>query len=385
LEFEVVVVGASSAGSYAAQLLAEQGVNVALFERDPDFAASPRTLIVTPTFSRVLNSGTPEAVTAHRSGTLRITSENCSKDISLVIPDYIVDRAAITKRLKESAEDSGAHLFGGYRFLSFIPTDRSVALLFSSSTGEIEVRATRAVIGADGALTNVGCKANIGRPSTVPILQSEIELPPGWDPDVTQVWFDANQTRYFYWLIPDSKTRAVVGLIGEKRARMAKLLQRFLGKHGFTARSFQAGQVAMYHPRFKPWARVENVPVMLVGDAAGQVKVTTVGGTVPGLLGAQAVTRSILHGSSYRRELFRLRRELDLHWWMRSALNRLDNQGYDFLVRSVSVRLSSFFGKHDRDSMTPVFWQLPLLEPRLLKVAASCFLGKRNRITVDDR
>ena len=65
----------------------------------------------------------------------------------------------------------------------------------------------------------------------------------------------------------------------------------------------------------------------MVGDAAGQVKVTTVGGTVTGIEGANAAARAILKRTSYRHELSSLKRELDLHWFIRVMLDRLDNRG----------------------------------------------------------
>lgn len=122
----------------------------------------------------------------------------------------------------------------------------------------------------------------------------------------------------------------------------------------------------------------------MVRDAAGQVKVTTVGGTVTGIQGAEAAANSILNGTSYKAELRPVKRELDLHWFIRILLERLDNSGYDVLVGVVSSRLGDFLARHNRDSMTPVFWRLPFVEPRLLQVAFKCLRGKsRQDIRVD--
>ncbi|MCZ7574874.1 MAG: hypothetical protein M5U01_40500 [Ardenticatenaceae bacterium] len=54
---------------------------------------------------------------------------------------------------------------------------------------------------------------------------------------------------------------------------------------------------------------------------------TTVGGTVSGLWGAAAAARALLQGTAYRHELRPLKRELDLHWFIRLLLERLDNAG----------------------------------------------------------
>ncbi|MDA2925951.1 hypothetical protein MYX78_01760 [Acidobacteria bacterium AH-259-G07] len=131
-------------------------------------------------------------------------------------------------------------------------------------------------------------------------------------------------------------------------------------------------KVALHHPRLKPWGNVGRIPVYLVGDAASQVKVPTAGGTVTGIQGAQAAANSLLNGTSYKAELRSVKRELELHWFLRILLERLDNPGYDLLVGALSSRLRAFLGRHNRDSMAPIFWRLPLLEPRLFQVALKC-------------
>ena len=57
--------------------------------------------------------------------------------------------------------------------------------------------------------------------------------------------------------------------------------------------------------------QVGNGSVYVVGDAAGQVKVTTVGGIVTGFRGALGVAEAILYGGASA-ELRSLRRELNL-------------------------------------------------------------------------
>jgi flavin-dependent dehydrogenase len=230
--------------------------------------------------------------------------------------------------------------------------------------------------------SDVAQAAGIPRPSSVPILQAEVTLPPGWNSDVTQVWFDADDTRFFYWLIPESAERGVVGLVGDDGTRTQRLLETFLNRHNFEPETYQGAKVAMHHPRFKPWGRIGNTPVYLVGDAAGQVKTTTVGGTITGFQGAEAAVASILDGQSYRAALRSVKRELDLHWLIRRLLDRLDNRGYDLLVGAVSSRLQDFLARHNRDSMARVFWRIPFVEPRLLWVALRCLRGKSARARV---
>jgi flavin-dependent dehydrogenase len=238
----------------------------------------------------------------------------------------------------------------------------------------------RAVVGADGVFSDVAVAAGLRRPPVVPILQAEVALPPGWDPLVARVWFDVADSRFFYWLVPESDARGVVGLVGDDQAETRALLLRFLARHSFEPLAFQGAQVAMHHPRLRPWGQVGSTPVLLVGDAAGQVKVTTVGGTVTGLWGAAAAARALL-GNARREDLRSLKRELDMHWFIRLLLERLDNDGYDRLVRDLNQPVRAFLGHYNRDAMAGAIWRVPLLQPGLLALGLGLLLpaGVRRR------
>ena len=156
----------------------------------------------------------------------------------------------------------------------------------------------------------------------------------------------------------------MVGLIGDHGMGVRERLKQFLIHHNLEPEAYQAAQVAMYSPRLKPWTRIGRTPVYLVGDAAGQVKVTTVGGTVTGFLGAQAAATALINGKSYRSNLLGVRRELNLHWLLRRLLERLDNRGYDQLASTVTLKVRNFLSRYNRDSMNRVVWRLPILEPQ---------------------
>ena len=233
-----------------------------------------------------------------------------------------------------------------------------------------------AVIGADGVFSSVAGAAGITAPKSVPIVQAEVALPSDWDPSVTKVWFDTDETRFFFWLVPESPHKGVVGLIGDGGEKTRESLKRFLALHNLEPEAYQAAQVALYTPRLRPWTQIGGIPVSLVGDAAGHVKVTTVGGSVSGFLGAQAAATALLNGRPYSAHLLPVKRELNIHWLLRLLLDRLDNRGYDTLVSTVTLEVRHFLSQYDRDSMDPVVWRLPILEPRLLKVLWSCLRGK---------
>ncbi len=384
MTFDIVIIGASTAGLYAAECLARAGRKVGLFEKQRELRPARRTLIVTPLLRKVLGT-LPDEMILHEIEVLAVASSNRELSIPLKEPDLIVERAKLMGWLASKFESAGGTLFRGHRFKKFQQISTGIKISFHTSQGASSAVAKEAVIGADGVHSSVAKAAGISRPDTVPIVQAEVALPSGWDPSVTKVWFDIEESRFFFWLIPESLSQGVVGLIGDDGLKTRESLKRFLVHHNFEPKAYQAAQVALYSPRLKPWTRIGRTPVYLVGDAAGQVKVSTVGGTVSGFLGAQAAAQALLNGKPYRAHLWRAKRELNVHWLLRLLLDRLDNRGYDHLMSTVSLKVRDFFSQHDRDSMDAVIWRLPILEPRLLTVLWNCLWGKSSSRTTPTR
>lgn len=373
MRYDVAIIGASSSGLYAAELLARAGLTVGVFERQAQLRPARRTYIITPHLRQLLGYE-PEPAVLHRIRFMDVATPEASASVELVDPDLIVERGSLTSWLEARALEAGATLHSGHRFQQIRPHPEGAELVFATpDRTNVRVRAG-AVIGADGVTSDVASATGLGLPPRVPIVQAEVQLPPDWDPAVTRVWFDVRKTRFFFWLIPESAEVGVAGLVGDSRGDTRTILKEFLEEHRLEPLAYQAAQVAMHHPRLRPEGRVGNARVLLVGDAAGQVKVTTVGGTVTGLWGAQAAARSLRNGTSYRRELRALKRELDLHWAIRLVLERLDNRGYDSVVWSVNKAVGHFLGRYNRDEMARAIWRLPLLQPRLLWIGLKALL-----------
>ncbi len=375
--WDTVIVGASSAGLYAAYLLASAGQRVAVFEQHRTILPARRTLIITPHLRRVLPFPFDEAV-LHTTPIMAIAGPTTEAEIRLSEDDLIVERRALIHLLLKRARDAGAEVVVGHKLVGVEPDSQGARLTFRNKEQHWqEVVHTRAIIGADGVFSDTARFTGIRRPPSVPILQAEIDLPSGWDPKRVQVWFDRSDTRFFYWLIPESERRGVLGLVADSDDDIRALLVRFLRKRNIEPLTFQGARVAMHDPRLRPWGRVGNAPVYLVGDAAGQVKVTTVGGSVTGFVGAQAAAEALIKGIPYAQTIKPLKRELDLHWWVRRLLDRLDNPGYDALIRGLTPRVRRFLETRTRDEMAGALWPVLLTTPSLWRVAPHLLRGWR--------
>ena len=233
---------------------------------------------------------------------------------------------------------------------------------------------TRHLIGADGSRSVVAEAMGAAPQRTVPIVQARVELGDRYDPDVTRVWFDRARTRFFFWLIPESPTTGVVGLIAEKPGNARQLLEGFLEEHGYQADEYQGAMIPLHQPRRPLEWRARESRVLLVGDAAAHVKVTTVGGVVSGMWGAQAAARSLAVGNPYRRELRALHRELYLHDLVRWFMDRFHGRHYDLLLRLLNRELDLLLRTNNRDSMASKAWSLAFAQPRLFLLGLDAFV-----------
>ena len=254
MKYDVVVIGASSAGLYAAEILAKNGKNVAVFDRAASFAPAKRTYIITPSFFQVMPEIDPDLI-RHKINIIHVQAGNAQAVIQLSSPDLIVDRSQFITTLKNRAENAGVELFFGSEFLDLQTGNGNTQIKVRSGTGEKLIKADY-LIGADGVNGAVGKAADLPNPKVVPLLQAEIKLPENWDSGVTKVWFDVKDTPYFYWLIPESTEKGVVGLIAEPGANIRKLLDHFLEEGNYQTLGFQSGQAALHTPGEKLEKRV---------------------------------------------------------------------------------------------------------------------------------
>lgn len=372
LKKKIAIVGGSAAGLHAAALLARSGAAVQVFEQAERVEPLRRTLIVTSRMRDILGTaGEPSIVNQiHR---FELFTDGRVAKIQLARPDLVIERAALLRSLTSEARAAGASLQFGKRFRSLEKTGTGVRLNLHNSAGTSESHDVSTLIGADGAGSKVAQAGGWPALRTVPLIQAIVRLPADYPPDTVRVWFIPDDTRYFYWLIPEAEGRGALGLIGEDGPAASRALERFLEKKQFEPESFQAARIPVYTRWVETRRAFGGGNIYLAGDAAAQVKVTTVGGIVTGLRGAAGVAESILDGRT--RILGQLRRELDAHLLIRRALHHFQQSDYSRLVDLLSTSARESLGIHTRDEALRVLWHICKIQPRLV------LLGLRGLIT----
>jgi flavin-dependent dehydrogenase len=370
------VVGGSAAGLSTATHLANGGRTVRVLESQAGLDPLPRTLIVTDQFRGQVN-GTGSASIVNEIRRLELFTDGRSAAISLKRPDLIIERSRLIRALAGEAEAAGARIEYNTRFVGLTPNGTGLRVEADQGGRRLELQAG-SLVGADGAVSRVARAAGWPPVETVPLVQALVRLPKDCPPDTTRIWFIPDDTPYFYWLIPESPVRAALGVIGEQGRDTKRAFDRFLEKKGFEPLEWQGARIPVYRQWVPIQRKVGDGEVYLVGDAAAQVKVTTVGGIVTGLRGARGVADAILGKS--RGELRALRRELATHWLIRRALHSFRQKEYRELVDILNVSTRESLAEISRDEATRLLWNVVRRQPRLVLLGLRGLLfGKRDR------
>jgi flavin-dependent dehydrogenase len=370
---EVVIIGGSTAGLFAAYRLARAGVRVELFEQAPSLETTPRTLIVTSRMLDVLD-GVGRRGVLNEVKHYELFADGHTATVTLGRPDLVIERANLAGELGGLAEGAGARVALGRRFVGLRAQGEKMSVMLKHGTsGKTEETTTGTVVGADGAFSGVARAAGWPRQRTVPLLQAVVTLPKNLAPDTARVWFMPNETPYFYWLIPESQGRGVLGLIGERGADTRRAMERFLEEQDLTAWEFQGARIPVYERWVPPMRQLSGGRVFLVGDAAGHVKVSTIGGIVTGFLGALGIVETVLNGGSSR-VLRTLRRELELHRLVRRMLHRFTEADYLCLLDAMNGSARRSLNAYTRDDAAPLLVRLCFAQPRLVLMGMRALL-----------
>jgi len=171
----------------------------------------------------------------------------------------------------------------------------------------------------------------------------------------------------FAWVVPESKGIARVGLYAKGSV---KEFEGFLKKRGCTEIiDRQGGLIPEYNPDIETEKEINGKKVYLVGDAALQVKATTGGGIIPGLMASQCLAQAIDEEKSYEK-LWRKRMGLDLwlHLRIHKILEKFEKKDWNKLLTLMSSkRAQEALAKHDREYPSKFLLQMAIAEPRLIQ------------------
>jgi len=336
---DVIVVGAGPIGSYLAYKLADMGYEVLVLERGERLGEKvcctgiigQECVNTFPIDESVILRRVNSATLFPPSGKpLRVWREGNQA--------CIINRPALDLAMASKAQGRGAQYILNSPVWDIEVGDNGVTVKANRQGEKSNFKARAAVI-ASGFGSGLTERLGLGKASDF-VMGAQTEVPVTGIDEVEVYFGDKIAPSFFAWLVPTSPGKALVGLLSRRNPGLylRKLLTSLLaeGKIVSADGTLNYGGIPL-----KPLKRTYGERLIVVGDAAGQVKPTTGGGIYYGLLCADTAANILKEAlesndlsaknlSRYQRGWKKkLGRELRTGYWSRKLYERLSDGQID--------------------------------------------------------
>ena len=345
--YDVIVAGGGPIGSYVAYKLAGAGHTVIVLDRKQRVG---EPVCCTGIIGQeCANSFTiDDNIILRRANSAKLFSPSGSllKFWREETQAYVLDRAAFDMAMAGRAQDKGVEYVLGTPVRNIVVGDDRVTVE-AYRRGKRATFESRAIVIATGFGLKLTERLGLGKVGDLVIGgQAEVETT---GIDEVEVYFGREVAPGFFgWLVPTSARTARVGLLARRSPALylKKLIASLLvqGKIVSTEAKPSYGGIPL-----KPLGRTYNERLLVVGDAAGQVKPTTGGGIYYGLLcadiAADTLHQALQNDDLSARDLARYERawrqklgwELKTGYWARKLFERLNDRQIDRLFDVVKA------------------------------------------------
>ncbi len=384
---KIVVIGAGPAGSYLSYLLANSGHEVELYEEHDKIGVPIQcTGLLSSEFKKfeIFNSLNQE-----RSGDFnnsknkdfivnkfdKIVLNSPNVNIELNQEEFLVCRTKFDSYLADLAKDAGVKLFLSHHFIGkkINKNNNSVLQIKNKETNEIKEITYDFVIGADGPLSSVAKSFSFENKHKKYYHGVQAVIKGKFDKNSYHTYF-GNEVcpDFFGWVVPESNTQARIGIASKKNAK--KYFDHFINNYCYSFElenkvekikfeSFQSAIIPIYSPK----QNYQEGNCYLIGDAAAQVKATTLGGIIPSFKAAHVLVDCINNSLNYNKKLSELKRGLKVHLLARNIFDKITDKDLDKLFSFVKQeKVQKVLKKYSRDNPVPLFTNLLLAEPRFI-------------------
>lgn len=299
LDCDVAVIGAGPAGSRTARNLARSGLRVRLIEEHRAVGVpSHCSGLISPRTLREAEIG-EEAILHRITGAFAHTQSGASVALGTGETKAVaIDRVKWDQSLAEQAQEAGAELVRA-RMTSAERENGNVRLTLATD-GRDSALTARMLIGADGTHSRVARALGLPRPTEFAYnlgIEGRMTYPPegeGWRDDYVHVFVGNDLAPgWFGWIIPVGDGIVRVGIGSNNGVKPIECYRRLEAAFpqlfaGIEPRRMYGGTIPL---TFAPRTYADNV--LLVGDAAGQVKPFSGGGIYTSLVAARHASATV--------------------------------------------------------------------------------------------
>ena len=323
--FDAVIVGGSVAGSITGKLIAEHGYKVLILEEHREVGrplqcaglVTPRIFDFVPKNGCVLNEVQGARIYSPGGKVLEIDAKKTKA--------VVIDRVKFDQNCMSMALHTGCELHLGAKAIAAEHTQDLVTVKILRNGKQNSLKC-KLLIGADGVQSQVSRWFGLKGPRYI-ISGFGAELTGvKTDPRFVEIYLGNHVApNFFCWVIPKSKVitndlvPARVGLACTKTSRPANYYYKQLFSHRVLGEKLKFAKPIQYLAGGIP---IGTVPksygnnVMLVGDAAGQVKPTSGGGVYTSIICARHCAATAVHalnGGVYSAKI--LTKEMARYHW----------------------------------------------------------------------
>ena len=299
--YDIAIIGAGPSGSHTAYLLAKEGHNVLLLDKQPD--PDPETGSGLSGKNGMVCTGIVSKEAFKRFSLPEDTILKDIRSVKFISPSgetfryehhsafaYILDRSAFNRSLLKQALKKGVTFLSACTVEGVNITKRWVELFCKNHSVSFKVRAKVSVIGS-GINTSLLEMASLKGPQDF-LMGAQIEASFIKADEVEIYLGNKVAPESFAWIVPLGNGRARIGLLTKRNA--VTYLKNILNVPSIRERLQEVNPEIRY--RLIPFGYAQKtygLRILSVGDAAGQVKTTTGGGIYYGLIGAEIAAHTL--------------------------------------------------------------------------------------------
>lgn len=356
-KYDVAIIGAGPAGIYASTRLAERGLRVVVVEEDKQIG-KPRFctgLISKEAFDKFILPR--EAIEGEFSSAWVLSplgSKLCLK--SKVIQIYVTNRTKFDHGLYKLARDAGVEFMLNCHCAELKINDDGVQSRVAIDGSSVNLKSKVAIL-------STGIKYNLHRslgfsPPTNFLDCSQIQVSGKSEGNIEVFLGNSIAPHSFAWVVPLKGDKLRVGISTRKNS--PSFLKSFLNYLQLKGYINDKGFDIMRRPiPLEPIKKSFSSRILVVGDAAGQVKPTTGGGIYFGLLCADLAAKTIIQAFKKSDFSEKFLRRYEINWkkqiefdltmsiYLRKLLANFNDQQLEELVKFLAQeRVQQLIEKH---------------------------------------